>query len=321
MVLVYGFNRLICCTTTARTSDAPLSRDARNEALPCAVKIKKMRWGGRRQSQNIEDRRGMSAKGAAGLGGIGLVIAIAYALLTGDLSGLQQVATAPRSSNLSAEQQAHYREFVGVTLADTEEVWTDLFRRMGRTYEPPRLVLFEGSVDSACGFATSAVGPFYCGLDKHIYLDMAFFEEMEKKLGAGGDFAHAYVIAHEVGHHIQKLMGTLDQVHAQRQRLSEREANRLSVRLELQADYYAGVWAHHAREMAALDQQDIREGMNAASAIGDDTLQQRGQGKVVPDSFTHGTSEQRMRWFMAGYRSGDPAKGDTFAAGPDLMPR
>jgi predicted metalloprotease len=275
-----------------------------------------MRWSGRRQSTNIEDRRGRTAKGVAGVGGVGLVIAIIYVLVTGDVGALQgQIGPALQSSpTLSPEQEARHKEFVAVTLADTEEVWGALFSQSGERYQPPTLVLFSGSVESACGFASAAVGPFYCGEDMKAYLDFSFFDQMESQLGAGGDFARAYVIAHEIGHHVQNLLGTLDQVHARRSRMGETEANALSVRLELQADFYAGVWAHHAREMAALDEADIREAMNAASAIGDDTLQKRGQGYVVPDAFTHGTSEQRTRWFMKGYRTGDPSQGDTFSA-------
>ena len=275
-----------------------------------------MRWSGRRQSSNIEDRRGRTAKGVAGLGGFGVLVLIAYVVITGDVGALQgQIGPAMQTGpTVSPEQEARYKEFVSVTLADTEEVWGAIFEQSGANYREPTLVLFSGSVDSACGFASAAVGPFYCGEDMKAYLDLTFFDQMESQLGAGGDFAHAYVIAHEIGHHVQNLLGTLDEVHAQRSRMNEREANALSVRLELQADYYAGVWAHHAREMAGLDEQDIREAMNAASAIGDDTLQKRGQGYVVPDAFTHGTSEQRMRWFMKGYRSGNPSDGDTFGA-------
>jgi len=278
-----------------------------------------MRWSGRRQSENIEDRRGRgAAKAAGGLGGVGLIIAIVYVLATGDMSGLEsQIGPALQgstTSNLSPEQEARHKEFVSVTLADTEEVWGMIFEQAGGQYEPPVLVLFSGSVQSGCGFASAAVGPFYCGEDRKAYLDFGFFDQMESQLGARGDFARAYVIAHEIGHHVQKLMGTLDEVHAQRSRMSERDANALSVRLELQADFYAGLWAHHAREMAGLDEGDIREAMEAASAIGDDTLQKRGQGHVVPDAFTHGTSEQRMRWCMKGFRTGDIDQGDTFSA-------
>jgi predicted metalloprotease len=275
-----------------------------------------MRWSGRRQSTNIEDRRGRAARGAMGVGGIGFVVLVAYVLITGDLGPLQgEIGPALQSApTLSPEQESRHKEFVAVTLADTEEVWSAIFEASGVDYREPTLVLFSESVDSACGFASAAVGPFYCGEDMKAYLDFSFFDQLESRFGAGGDFARAYVIAHEIGHHVQNLLGTLDEVNAQRSRMGEREANALSVRLELQADFYAGVWAHHAREMAGLDESDIREAMEAASAIGDDTLQRRGQGYVVPDAFTHGTSEQRTRWFMKGFRSGDPGDGDTFSA-------
>jgi uncharacterized protein len=271
-----------------------------------------MRWSGRRQSENIEDRRGMSAgKAAGGLGGVGVIIAIAYALFTGDTSVLNQVAVG--GTGTPSPNEAEYKEFSAVTLADTEEVWSALFQKSGSTYKPPKMVLFNGSVESACGFASAAVGPFYCGEDSNVYLDLGFFDQMKGQLGAKGDFAQAYVIAHEVGHHVQNLLGTMQKVHQARSSMSEGQANQLSVRLELQADFYAGVWAHHAREMAGLDQADIREAMEAASAIGDDTLQKRQQGYVVPDAFTHGSAEQRMRWFMKGFESGDPKQGDTFS--------
>lgn len=271
-----------------------------------------MRWSGRRQSENVEDRRGISpGKAAGGLGGVGVIIAIAYAIFTGDTSVLNQIAVA--GSGTPSPHEAEYKEFAAVTLADTEEVWSVLFQKSGSSYGPPKMVLFNGSVDSACGFASAAVGPFYCGEDEKVYLDLGFFDEMKAKFQAAGDFAQAYVIAHEVGHHVQKLTGTMEKVNAARSRTNEREANELSVRLELQADFYAGVWAHHAREMAQLDRQDIQEALEAAEAIGDDTLQKRQQGYVVPDAFTHGTSEQRMRWFMKGYESGDPKQGDTFS--------
>jgi uncharacterized protein len=271
-----------------------------------------MRWSGRRQSGNIEDRRSMS-KAAGGIGGIGLILAIAYVALTGDISVLNQLPIGG-GGGAPSSQEAAYREFVGVTLADTEEVWTKIFAKNGRQYEKPVLVLFRGSVDSACGFAGSAVGPFYCGEDKKMYLDLGFFDQMKSQLGAKGDFAQAYVIAHEVGHHVQNLLGTLDKVHDARGRLSQKQANELSVRLELQADFYAGVWAHHAQGLAGIDRQDIREGLEAAEAIGDDTLQKKQQGQVVPDAFTHGTSEQRMRWFLKGFETGDLRQGNTFQA-------
>jgi predicted metalloprotease len=229
---------------------------------------------------------------------------------------LNQINVGGGGGGAPSQREAEYREFAGVTLADTEEVWGKLFAKRSTTYSPPQMVLFSGAVDSACGSASSAVGPFYCGLDRKIYLDLGFFDLMKQRLGAKGDFAQAYVIAHEVGHHIQNLSGTLDKVHAQMGRMSENRANELSVRLELQADFLAGVWAHHARELASLDRQDIREAMEAAEAIGDDTLQKRQQGYVVPDAFTHGTSEQRMRAFMRGYESGDIRQGDSLEEFP-----
>lgn len=279
-----------------------------------------MRWKGREESQNIEDRRGMTPRMAAG-GGIGvIVIALIVMLMGGDPSALLNQAGAP-SQGGSAQQEyretpeeKESKEMVGVVLRDTEVVWNKLFRQSGMQYEEPKLVLFSGQVQSACGMASAAVGPFYCGQDKSVYLDMSFFREMRDRFRAAGDFAQAYVIAHEVGHHIQNLLGTLDQVHQARRRLSEEEYNKLSVRLELQADFYAGVWAHHAQSLNALDEQDIREAVTAADAIGDDKLQQQSQGYVVPDSFTHGSSEQRVRWFLRGFKSGDMSQGDTFSA-------
>lgn len=251
-------------------------------------------------------------------GGIGTVVLLLLVmLLGGDPSAL--LNTAPTQPGL--ERQAgsgiadEGREFSAVVLADTEEVWTTLFAEIGRTYVKPKLVLFSDRVESACGMASSAVGPFYCGEDQNIYLDLTFFNELSQRFGAPGDFAQAYVIAHEVGHHVQRQLGILDRVHAMRRRLSEREANQMSVRLELQADFFAGVWAHHAqRRFNILDEQDIGEAIRAAEAIGDDRLQRQAQGTVVPDSFTHGSSEQRVRWFMKGWRSGDLNQGDTFSA-------
>lgn len=258
----------------------------------------------------------MSPGGVVAGGGIGVVlIALVVMLLGGDPSQLLgQLPASPGQAQPIDPAQDELKEFVGVTLADTEEVWTKLFAQSGREYESPKLVLFSGSVQSACGMASAAVGPFYCGEDRQVYIDLDFYETMKRQFGARGDFAQAYVIAHEVGHHVQNLLGTLGKVNAARQRMSEVEGNRLSVRLELQADYYAGVWAHHARDMAGLDRSDIEEAIEAATAIGDDALMRQSQGHVVPDAFTHGSSEQRVRWFMAGYNSGSPAGGDTFNA-------
>ncbi|MDF1862607.1 MAG: zinc metallopeptidase [Verrucomicrobiales bacterium] len=282
-----------------------------------------MRWKGRRQSSNVEDRRGQSAgrrRGAAMGGGLGVIIlVIVVALLGGDpMSLLQQMdtgATVSQSSGpveLTAEQQ-QMSQFVSVVLADTEDVWNALFRQMGKQYEEPSLVLFSGSVQSACGYASAASGPFYCPADRKVYIDLVFYEELKRKFGAPGDFAQAYVIAHEVGHHVQNLLGTSRQIQSMRGKVSEEDYNKLSVRLELQADYFAGVWAHHAQRMKQiLEEGDIEEAMQAANAIGDDTLQKRARGYVVPDSFTHGTSEQRQRWFLKGLQSGDISGGDTF---------
>jgi predicted metalloprotease len=211
-------------------------------------------------------------------------------------------------------EEEQRKEFVSVVLAVSEDVWNEEFRKMGREYREPTLVLFRGQVSSACGHASAAVGPFYCPADQKMYLDLEFFEDLSRKLGAPGDFAQAYVIAHEVGHHVQNLLGISDRLHSQRGRVSKAEYNRLSVRLELQADFLAGVWAHHAHKMRnILEQGDIEEAMRAAQAIGDDRLQRQAQGYVVPDSFTHGTSEQRARWFRLGLQTGDVSRGDTFS--------
>ncbi len=274
-----------------------------------------MRWKGRRQSDNIDDRRGMRGPAiGGGIGVAGVLIYIVVSLLGGNPADIVGQLGSSSQSQSQADLDPEAKEFVSVVLADTEDVWTKLFREKGKSYVRPKLVLFSGSVSSACGMASSAVGPFYCAEDSHVYIDFAFYEELKSKFGAPGDFAQAYVIAHEIGHHVQNLLGTTDQVHSQRNRVSESQYNKLSVRLELQADFFAGVWAHHAKEMANLDEGDLREAIGAANAIGDDTLQKKMQGHVVPDSFTHGSSEQRMRWFLKGWQSGDMAKGDTFSA-------
>lgn len=279
-----------------------------------------MRWKGRRGSENIEDQRGRSAGGLAVGGGIGTILLV---LLLSFLGGGDPSQVIGQLGAAAGQQQGEYvptpeeeelKEFVSVTLADTEDVWNQLFRMQGRRYDPPKLVLFSGSVQSACGFASAAVGPFYCPGDQKVYIDLSFFKELRDRFGASGDFAQAYVIAHEVGHHVQNLMGISERVERARRTLSEKEANQVLVRLELQADFLAGVWAHHIRDQASLDSQDIQEAMEAANAIGDDMLQKRSQGYVVPDSFTHGTSEQRTRWFMKGFRSGRISDGDTFNA-------
>jgi hypothetical protein len=273
-----------------------------------------------RRSENIEDQRGRRVpRGPVAAGGGGLLIILLIVLLLGgDPTALLETA-APSGSETSAVTETSAggeetgREFVAAVLGETEDVWRDLFSRSGSTYREPKLVLFSGAVQSACGLADAAVGPFYCPGDEKVYLDMAFFRELGARLDAPGDFAQAYVIAHEVGHHVQNLLGITEKVHGMRGRVSQEEYNRLSVRLELQADFLAGVWAHHAhKSRQILESGDIEEALNAASAIGDDRLQRRMQGYVVPDAFTHGTSEQRVRWFRKGLETGDPSKGDTF---------
>ena len=281
-----------------------------------------MRWQGRRGSSNVEDRRGMSTRGIAAGGGIGIVGFVAIYLIVRMLGGdpsqvLEQIqeGTGQSSSTTyeaTAEEDA-MAQFVSVVLADTEDVWNKLFAESGSSYRMPSLVLFRDQVQSACGFATGASGPFYCAGDEKVYIDLSFCDDLVNKLGAYGDFAVAYVIAHEVGHHVQNLVGTLDQVNQQRSRLSERRANQLTVQLELQADFLAGMWAHHAQEMLnILEAGDIEEALNAAAAVGDDAIQMKYQGRVVPDSFTHGSSEQRKEWFRRGWETGDYSQGDTF---------
>jgi predicted metalloprotease len=278
-----------------------------------------MRWEGSRRSDNVEDRRGSSLGGRpVALGAGGFVIILIIALLTGvnPLSLLQGVdANVDTPVAAGSAVPGTMKDFVSAVLGETEDVWREVFSRSGKTYRDPKLVLFSGLVESACGTAQSASGPFYCPGDERVYLDMSFFSELSQRLGAPGDFAQAYVIAHEIGHHVQDLLGISGQVDAMRRRASEVEANELSVRLELQADFLAGVWAHYAQErMSVLEPGDLEEALNAASSIGDDRLQRRSQGYVVPDAFTHGTSEQRVRWFRRGYETGDRAQGDTFSA-------
>lgn len=301
-----------------------------------------MRWRGNRKSSNVEDRRGMRTAGSGGLGGSGgmlrllpmafkflgvkgtlilLVCVGAYGLFTGNLGSLltgignQQDTTVSRSAVPFHEtaQEKELVDFVSVILADTEDTWTALFRQKGRTYQEPRLVLFRGAVDSACGMAQSAMGPFYCPGDQQVYIDLGFYDQLKNRFKAPGDFAQAYVIAHEVGHHVQTLLGISSHVHAARRKLSTAEGNQLSVRMELQADCLAGVWANHANKTRQLlEVGDLEEGLAAASAIGDDTLQKQSQGYVRPDSFTHGSSAQRVKWFKIGLDSGDMASCDTF---------
>jgi uncharacterized protein len=282
-----------------------------------------MLWQGRRESENVEDARGSGGGRLAIGGGIGTVIVVvAYLLLGGDPMALlesQQQAQISQSGQIDEQApRDDASKFVAVVLADTEDAWHELFRQMGRQYQEPRLVLFTDMTRSGCGFASGATGPFYCPEDRRVYIDLGFFHMLQQRLGAGGDFAEAYVIAHEVGHHVQNLLGITDRVQAARSRVSESEYNQLSVRLELQADFLAGVWARYTdRVKHVVEAGDIEEAMRAASAVGDDRLQHSARGYVVPDSFTHGSSEQRVRWFRRGYETGDLRQGDTFNA-PDL---
>jgi len=286
-----------------------------------------MRWQGRQQSDNIEDRRGMRVPGGrgAGFGCLGLLVVMVVAMLTGadpqQLLGLlglvEQIAPqaqtqqqAPVGPPAADDPQA---QFIGVVLKDTENAWNAVFQKTGGRYEEPTLVLFDGRVESACGLASAAVGPFYCPADHKVYLDTAFFRELDRRFGASGDFAQAYVVAHEIGHHVQTLLGISDQVTALQERArSQEQANALSVRLELQADCFAGVYGHFNQQY--LDPGDIEEGLRAASAIGDDMIQKQAQGYVAPESWTHGSADMRVRWFRQGLQSGDPATCDTFKA-------
>src|SRR5262245_34758884 len=281
-----------------------------------------MRWMGERRSDNVEDRRGMPV-GRMAMGGGGAIILLIVGLLFGfdPRQLLNQVSMQTGGGGTATESQEgpigapndSLGQFVSVVLAETEDVWTEQFRQLGREYQKPRLVLFSDQVQSACGIAGTAVGPFYCPDDQRVYIDLAFYDLLRERLHAGGDFAEAYLIGHEVGHHVQNLLGVTDKVHAMRAQLSETEYNQLSVRLELQADFYAGVWAHDTQRLRnIIEPGDIDEALNAASQIGDDKLQMQSQGYVVPDAFTHGTSAQRVRWFKKGYETGDLRQGDTF---------
>jgi len=279
-----------------------------------------MQWMGRRESSNVEDRRGVSGGGLAiGGGVIGVIFILAKFLLGGgDLNDLQQLVP-PQQQELTTEQKAAQdteAAFVKVVLADTEDVWSKIFSDMGRTYTDPTLVLFSGTTTSACGNATAATGPFYCPVDQDVYIDLSFAQQLKDQFGATGEFAMAYVVAHEVGHHVQDLLGVTKKMQQIQQQVSETEYNKYSVRLELQADFYAGIWAHYDQKMKnVINSEDIQEALNAANAIGDDRLQQEYQGTVTPDSFTHGTSAERMYWFKKGYDTGDMNQGNTFAAG------
>ena len=286
-----------------------------------------MWWQGGRRSENIEDRRGGSLPQGVrlgGMGGIGILIIAVIAMFLGidprvlfqggPVNDSPDVSVPPSQSAREAPVgNDELRDFVSVVLADTEDTWQEVFQRMGRTYQPPTLVLFSDAVRSACGIAESTSGPFYCPMDRKVYLDMSFFADLRTRFRAPGDFAQAYVIAHEVGHHVQTLLGISQQVHGRRSQLSPSQANQRSIRLELQADCFAGVWAHLAQKARQiLDSADIEEGMNATSALGDDRIQRRAQGYVVPESFTHGSAAQRSRWFRQGWSQGDPDQCDTF---------
>ncbi len=287
-----------------------------------------MLWRQGRRSDNVEDRRGMSMGGMGGGrmiagGGIGTVVLVVVALLLGVDPGIilqggggpgyveEQQSGASRTGTPDDE----LGQFVAVVLADTEDTWTELFKQANRAYEEPKLVLFSGMVQSACGTGQAAMGPFYCPGDRRVYIDLSFYRDLQSRFKAPGDFAQAYVIAHEVGHHVQNLLGIMDKVNEMRARMSKADANALSVRTELQADCFAGIWAHHAqRTRQVLEQGDLEEALTAASAIGDDRLQKQSQGRVVPESFTHGSSAQRMTWFTRGFESGQVKSCDTFSA-------
>jgi predicted metalloprotease len=285
-----------------------------------------MRWQDQEESTNVEDRRRVTPGRLVLGGGLGTIaVALVLLLLGADpravmnlvqqSSGPSTLATTPSGQSQPAGQQDELARFVSVVLADTEKVWHVQFQRMGRTYSDPHLVLFSGRVDSACGLASAAAGPFYCPADEKVYIDLDFYRELKERFNAPGDFAQAYVIAHEIGHHVQKLLGISDKLDAMRGRVSKTEYNQLSVRLELQADFLAGVWANQAEQQwKFLEPGDLEAALNAATAIGDDHIQRQAQGYVVPDSFTHGTSAQRVRWFRKGWETGDIKQGDTFSA-------
>jgi predicted metalloprotease len=290
-----------------------------------------MQWRGRRESDNLEDMRGqrVARGGMVGIGGTGLVIVVLLALLTGQnpLDLLSQITAQQQGGPVAANDpdaqpqresatDREQREFVAVVLADTEDVWNATFRDdLKRGYQEPRLVLFSGGIESGCGFAQAAVGPFYCPADRKVYLDLSFFRELDQRFGAPGDFAQAYVVAHEVGHHVQNLMGISEAVSAQRERADDRQSNALSVRLELQADCYAGIWGHYAQSRGLLEPGDADEGLNAAAAIGDDRLQRMSRGEVIPETFTHGSSAERVRWLRRGLDGGTIESCDTFQTG------
>lgn len=280
-----------------------------------------MRWRGRTESSHVEDRRGRTVRagGIAGMGGLGIVVALVYLLMGGNPLELLQMAgeqgtqyETGSQSYRETDEEKELRQFSAVVLRETEQVWHDLFARNGMKYVEPTLTLYSGSVQSGCGFASSGSGPFYCPLDRKVYLDLQFYHEMKHRFSAPGDFAMAYVIAHEVGHHVQNLLGILDKYHALRGKMSEREFNTYTVKLELQADYMAGVVAHHIQNKGLLDEGDFEEAINAAGAVGDDTIQMQSQGYIIPENFTHGTADQRMHWFRKGFVAGDLSQGNTF---------
>ncbi len=281
-----------------------------------------MRWKDGRRSGNVEDRRGTRLSGKAKGGGLGLLVLVIVGLFFGidpslilQLGGGLSEPTVQESSYVPSEAENELADFVSVVLADTEDTWSVLFNEAGGTYEEPTLVLFSGAVDSACGFAQAAMGPFYCPADRKVYIDLSFYQDLKTKMGAPGDFAQAYVVAHEIGHHVQNLLGLSEKIQSMRSRISQEDYNKLSVRLELQADCFAGLWANHAdRTRHILERGDVEEALNAASMIGDDRLQKQARGYVTPDSFTHGSSEQRVRWFRKGLQSGDVQTCDTFSA-------
>src|SRR5688572_12927563 len=276
-----------------------------------------MLWQGRSGSSNVDDRRGIGGGGIAVGGGILGVIALIINYLMGGSGDGAPLPLPNQNQPMSAQEKAEQdsqAKFVSVVLRETEDVWNQLFQQAGQRYDEPTLVLFNGYTTSACGQASSATGPFYCPGDQDVYIDLSFYDDLQNRFGAPGDFAMAYVIAHEVGHHVQKLTGVSDKMQRLRQQLSEEEYNKYSVKTELQADFYAGVWAHYIKGKGILEAGDVEEAMNAANAIGDDRLQKQSQGHVVPESFTHGTSAQRMYWFRKGYETGDVRQGDTFSA-------
>jgi predicted metalloprotease len=282
-----------------------------------------MRWKAGRRSDNIEDRRSIRIPRKVAGGGIGIIVVALIAMYFGvdptiflDQQGPTNSSVSTyTTSNPMTPAETQLADFVSVVLADTEDTWHVLFNKMGKTYDEPKLVLFSGAVESACGFAQAAMGPFYCPTDQKVYIDLSFYQDLKSRHGAPGDFAQAYVIAHEIGHHVQMLLGISEKVHAARMRASQVEGNQLSVMQELQADCFAGVWAHHAnRARQILEEGDIEEALNAASAIGDDRLQREARGYVTPDSFTHGSSKQRVYWFRQGFESGDIGQCNTFSA-------